>query len=62
MENFKNCPINTPIYLISNTHNLYIGTIVLDPFDNKTLIRGKCIKGDPDHFYREGFCNWAYIK
>lgn len=59
-ENFKYCPIDTPVYLISTYHNLYVGTISRSPLDPKILIRGECIKGDPDSFYREGFCNWAY--
>ena len=62
MERFDNCPIDTPIYLISDSHNLYIGTVSLSPWDHKTLIRGECIEGDPDSFYREGFYDWAYIR
>ena len=58
-ENFENAPLNTPIYLISRSHHLYIGTITIA---NGIYYRGECLKGDPDSFYREAIVDWAYLE
>lgn len=60
-EIFKYCPQNTPVYLISSNHRLYIGTTYYDK-ERKDWFRGECLQGDPDCFYREAIVNWAFLE
>ena len=55
---FINAPENTPIYLIGSNNKLYIGTIIRK---NNEWYRNKCLKGDPEEFFRTGIVAWAYI-
>lgn len=62
--NLNEAPLNTPIKLLSADDLVlpqreYIGTII----DNeKGLIRGECIEGDSDFFYRSAIVAWKELE
>ena len=58
-DTFQNIPLDTPVYLISSSHRIYIGTIIKI---HEIYYRGDCLKGDPDMFYREAIVDWAYLE
>lgn len=55
-----NMPVDTPIYLIDDHHNLYLGTMLVI---NHELQRGELIYdyscGGEDDFYRNAIVAWA---
>ena len=65
--NLNEAPIDTPIQLLSGDDCLllpqqeFVGTIT---YGNKNeLVRGECLVGDPDYFYRSAIVAWKeYIK
>ena len=62
---FRNCPVNTPVYIIDNCANFYVATIVRKPYKWGHLDdfeRGEVIIGDPETFYRNQLIAWAHIR
>lgn len=62
-KDVQNCPLNKRVHFLCDLSggNLYeiIGTLTTNPY-NGTIIRGECIEGDPDIFYRSAIIMWAY--
>ena len=62
--NLEEAPLNTPIELLSSNDCFllpqmkYIGTITNK---GQKRVRGECIKGDPDYFYRSAIIAWKLI-
>ena len=60
-KNITICPINKRVHFLCELGSgLYeiVGTLTLNPY-NATVIRGECIEGDPDIFYRSDIIGWA---
>ena len=60
-RDIMNCPINKRVHFLCELGNgLYeiIGTLTYNPY-RATIIRGECIEGDPDIFYRSEIVAWA---
>jgi len=51
-------PLDTPVYLLDDNHNLYVGTVIST---DRGLQRGQCLSGDADSFYRNAIIDWAYL-
>lgn len=59
--NICQCPINKEVYFLCRYGNAVyeiIGTLTTDSH-NGTIIRGKCINGDPEIFYRSALIAWT---
>lgn len=60
--NLNEAPIDTPIQLLSRDDSpmfpqqVFVGT--LEYGHTNELIRGKCLVGDPDYFYRSAMVAW----
>lgn len=57
----RKCPLDTPVYLYGEYmmfHCIYKGTLTLH---NGEVIRGECLKGDEDMFYRSTILGWKEI-
>lgn len=63
-RDIQNCPLNKRVHFLCDLSGtgstLYeiIGTLTTNPY-NGTIIRGECIEGDPDIFYRSAIIMWA---
>ncbi len=55
---FQNVPLNTPVNMIDDYHNSYIGTIVKG--DNG-YVRGECFSGNEEMFYRNKMVAWGKL-
>lgn len=57
----EECPLNKRIHFLCRLGGqLYeiVGTLTTNPY-NGTIIRGECIDGDPEIFYRAAIEAWA---
>lgn len=59
------CPLNKKVSFLCDLisgGNLFeiIGTLTTNPYDG-TIIRGKCLEGDSDIFYRSAIIGWREI-
>ena len=63
-RDIQNCPLNKRVHFLcdlngkGNTLYEIIGTLTTNPY-NGTIIRGECIEGDSDIFYRSAIIMWA---
>jgi len=63
--NLEEAPLDTPIELLSSNDCFllpqmkYIGTIISNGRGDR--VRGNCIEGDPDYFYRSDLIAWRSI-
>ena len=54
-RDFIQCPIGIPVILTDEYINMYLGTV--EKRDGQ-LVRGKCIDGDAELFYRNKIIGW----
>ena len=63
--NLEEAPLDTPIELLSSNDCFllpqmkYVGTITNNGRGDR--VRGNCIEGDPDYFYRSAMIAWRSI-
>jgi len=61
-EPMSTCPLNEPVLLLCDLmmfNQEIVGTIDLY---KGTRIRGECIKGDPEYFYRSAIIGWKPLQ
>ena len=63
---FEKAPLDTPIYIIDEYHNIYVGTLFKkctfflgENFNN--IYRGECLEGNSELFYRNALVDWAVL-
>ena len=62
--NIKECPLNKPVWLYGESMMfkvIFKGTLTTNPYDG-TIIRGECLEGDADMFYRSAILGWRNIE
>ena len=65
-DKFEAAPLDTPIYIIDEYHNIYVGTLFKRyiPFvggSSNNIYRGDCLEGNSDLFYRNALIDWANL-
>ena len=58
--NMEECPLNIKLKLLSDTQQIFIGTIIYN-HDNTFRTRGECYGGDHECFYRSKIVAWKEI-
>lgn len=58
----EQCPLNKRIHFLCGFGDVptyeIVGTLTTNPY-NGTIIRGECLEGDPDIWYRAAIMAWA---
>lgn len=53
--NFEKCTLDKIVILTDEYENMYLGTITMA---RGKLVRGECVHGDPELFYRNKIIGW----
>lgn len=63
-SDIENCPLNKRVHFLCDYSRLpttlheIVGTLTTNPY-NGTIIRGECLEGDPNIFYKSEIIMWA---
>ena len=55
---FQSVPLNTPVNMIDDYHNSYIGTVVKR---ENGYVKGECFSGNEEMFYRNKMVAWGKL-